>query len=137
MQGCDWVCDFTENGIVGAEGTVPSEQAALTDTSLLACRVDTTVRVLCVQHVWSHSVVPHCLTVSAGWAWPVLAGIPEDVAEYLAAIQVRVEEELAFIDSSSIYGRIVAVGASWHQDASSGGWVGGMLWQGVGWLAAW
>lgn len=60
----------------------------------------------------------------------MLAGIPEDVAEYLAAIQVRVEEELAFIDSSSIYGRIVAVGASWHQDASSGG-RGGVLWGGV------
>ncbi|PRW32980.1 retinoblastoma-associated -like [Chlorella sorokiniana] len=67
--GCDWVCDFTEKGIVGAEGAVP--------------------------------------------------GIPEEVAEYLAAIQVRVEEELAFIDSSSIFGRIVAVGATWHQDASS------------------
>lgn len=36
--------------------------------------------------------------------------------------QVRVEEELAFIDSSSIFGRIVAVGATWHQPASSGGW---------------
>lgn len=35
VQGCDWVCDFTENGIMGAEGTVPGEQAALTDISSL------------------------------------------------------------------------------------------------------
>lgn len=29
-QGCDWVCDFTEKGIVGAEAAaVPGEQAAL------------------------------------------------------------------------------------------------------------
>lgn len=39
----------------------------------------------------------------------------------LARAQVRVEEELAFIDASSIFARIVATGARWHGDASSGG----------------
>lgn len=45
-------------------------------------------------------------------------------------LQVRIEEELAFIDGSSIFGRIVAVGATWHHDASSGGlqWVGCSGW---------
>ncbi|KAL4422907.1 hypothetical protein ABPG75_009104 [Micractinium tetrahymenae] len=39
-------------------------------------------------------------------------GIPEEVVAYLSAIQVRVEEELAFIDGSSMYKRIVATGAT-------------------------
>lgn len=46
-------------------------------------------------------------------------GIPEEVAEYLAAIQVRVEEELAFIDGSAIFRRIMATGASWAGPGSS------------------
>ncbi|KAL4451183.1 hypothetical protein ABPG77_009255 [Micractinium sp. CCAP 211/92] len=42
----------------------------------------------------------------------IVPGIPEEVVAYLSAIQVRVEEELAFIDGSSIYKRIVATGVT-------------------------
>jgi hypothetical protein len=42
----------------------------------------------------------------------------------MPAVQVRVEEELAFIDCSSIFKRIVATAASWGEHGGGGDGLG-------------
>lgn len=39
-----------------------------------------------------------------------IAAMPQCLLDYLAAMKVRIEEELAFLDGSSIYARIVHLG---------------------------
>lgn len=88
-QACDWVCDQMERPPQGAEGAVPGAGLAGWAGRGQGCPLAG----------WL-AACPALMASHTGTPTPRCAGMPEAVAAYLAAVQVRVEEELAFIDSS-------------------------------------